>query len=119
MIGQTLTGMSATDLGGAIRERRVSAREVVEAHVNRIEAVDARLNAVVIPTFERALAEADLADEAIARGEPVGPLLAYPSRSKSSSRSPALMPRSACEPASAIGPPATAHWWQSCAGPAP
>ena len=68
MIGQTLTGMSATDLGGAIRERRVSAREVVEAHVNRIEAVDARLNAVVIPTFERALAEADLADEAIARG---------------------------------------------------
>ena len=78
MIGQTLTGMSATDLAGAIRERRVSAREVVEAHVNRIEAVDVRLNAVVIPTFERALADADLADEAIASGVPVGPLHGVP-----------------------------------------
>ncbi|MCH8185587.1 MAG: amidase [Chloroflexi bacterium] len=78
VIGQTLTGMSATDLAEAIRERRLSAREVVEAHVNRIEAVDVRLNAVVIPTFERALAEADLADAAIARGERVGPLHGVP-----------------------------------------
>ena len=78
MISQTITGMSTSDLAKAVRDRRASAREVVEAHINRIEAVNGRLNAVVIPLFERAMDEADSADEAVARGEDLGPLHGVP-----------------------------------------
>ncbi len=38
--------MSATDLAGAIRSRQVSSREVIEAHLQRIEAVDPSVNAI-------------------------------------------------------------------------
>ena len=78
MISQTLAGMGATELAQAVRDRRASAREVVKAHIDRVEAVNGRLNAVVIPLFERAMAEADSADEAVARGERLGPLHGVP-----------------------------------------
>ena len=42
VISQAITGMSATELAEAIRDRRASAREVVEAHINRVEAVHGR-----------------------------------------------------------------------------
>jgi len=70
-----LTGASATSLA-MIAGREVSAREVIEAHVHRIEAVDGQLNAVVQLAAERALASA--ADGAVARGESLGPLHGVP-----------------------------------------
>jgi len=73
-----LTFRSATALARAIREREVSSREVVEAHLRRIEAVNAKLNAVVQLTAERALERAGEADDALARGEAWGPLHGVP-----------------------------------------
>jgi amidase len=52
----------ATTLARAIRDRRVSSVEVVEAHLRRIEAVNPRLNAVVQLSAERARDEARAAD---------------------------------------------------------
>jgi two-component system NarL family sensor kinase len=56
-----LTGASATSLARLIAGREVTAREAVEAHLRRIEAVDAQVNAVVQLDAERALSSADTA----------------------------------------------------------
>src|SRR4051812_31893932 len=71
------TTMSATRLAGAIRSRELSSVDVVMAHLERIESVNPRLNAVVqlSPT---ALDDARLADAALARGEPTGALHGVP-----------------------------------------
>ncbi|MBO0775549.1 MAG: amidase [Actinobacteria bacterium] len=53
-----------------LRRREVSAREVIAAHIERIEAADGAVNAVVTRCFGQASARAAAADEALARGEP-------------------------------------------------
>jgi amidase len=69
---------SATALARAIRTKQVSALEVVDAYLARIEAVNPRLNAVVQVTAEQARAGARAADSALARGETAGPLHGVP-----------------------------------------
>src|SRR3954452_16838754 len=56
----------------------VSAREVVAAHIDRIRVVNPRLNAVVVPLFEHAMAEAAASDERRRRSESLGPLEGVP-----------------------------------------
>lgn len=73
-----LTSASATSLARLIAGRAVTAREAVEAHLRRIEAVDGQVNAVVQLDAERALSSADAADGAVAHGEPLGPLHGVP-----------------------------------------
>jgi amidase len=68
---------SATDLTQALAVRRVSARELLNASIRRIEAFDAKVNAVVVRDFDRARAAADAADAALDRGER-RPLLGLP-----------------------------------------
>ena len=71
-------------LAGAIREGRVSSVEVVDACLARIDAVNPALNAVVQLRADEALADARRADEAVARGELVGPLHGVPMTIKDS-----------------------------------
>ena len=73
-----LTWCSAGELARLVAAGTVSAREVVEAHIDRIEAVDERLNAVIARRFDDARAEADAVDAARARGETLGPLAGVP-----------------------------------------
>jgi amidase len=68
----------AIALAGMLRRREVSAREVVAAHIERTEAVDGAVNALVTRSFETALATAASADESMARGEAVGLLHGLP-----------------------------------------
>jgi len=68
----------AAELARGIAERRWSAREIVAAHIARIEAVDPVLNAVVVRRFDAARAEADRADLAVRDGTPLGPLHGVP-----------------------------------------
>lgn len=65
---------SATELAKLIRNRDVSSREVVTAHLDRIEAVNDKVNAVTAVLAEQSLAAADLAD----RQSPKGPLHGVP-----------------------------------------
>lgn len=58
----------ATELARLVRERRVSAVEVVQAHLDRMEAVGAGVNAVVTVAAEQALAAARATDRAVAAG---------------------------------------------------
>ena len=61
-----------------MRSKEVSAREVTEAHLARIELVNPRLNAIVTLHADEALAAARRADEAHARGEALGLLHGLP-----------------------------------------
>ena len=79
-----LRTLSATSLARLIREGRVSSRQVVDAHIARIETVNPRINAMVMPRFEQARAEAELADEAVRRGGGLGPLHGVPCTIKES-----------------------------------
>jgi amidase len=73
-----LCAYDAVTLAVMLRRREVCAREVIAAHVERIETVDETVNAVVTRTFDTALAQAALADDALARGEEPGPLHGLP-----------------------------------------
>ena len=70
--------LPATELAALLRRRELSAREVVQAHLDQIERVNPQVNAVVTLVAERALDEARAADERLAAGEPVGPLHGLP-----------------------------------------
>jgi len=69
---------TATELVRLVRDRELSAREVMEAHLAQIDRVNPAVNAIVTLLPERALKQADAADEALARGEDVGPLHGLP-----------------------------------------
>ncbi|MCA9187434.1 MAG: amidase [Planctomycetales bacterium] len=75
---ETLTAMSAAELAAGIAGKQFTSREVVQAHIDRIEATHEQLNAVVVPRFEQALTEADGADAVVRRGEPLLPLHGVP-----------------------------------------
>ena len=64
----------ATELARLIADRKVSSVEVVEAHLHRIEAVNPKVNAIVRVLADEARAGAALADQAVARGDRLGPL---------------------------------------------
>jgi amidase len=68
----------AVALAGAIAARQVSSREVVEAHLERIEAVNGSVNAVTRVLSESALEAANRADAAVARGDALGPFHGVP-----------------------------------------
>ena len=71
--------MTATEMFQKIRDKQLSCREVMAAHLNQIERVNPIVNAIVtrIPA-EQALARADAADEALAQGKAIGPLHGLP-----------------------------------------
>jgi amidase len=69
---------SAIELAAAIRARRVSATEVLEAHLAQIEQHNPVLNAIVITDIEGARARAHEADAALEHGEVWGPLHGVP-----------------------------------------
>ena len=61
---------SAKSLADLIRRKKVSAREVLEAHLKQIERVNPKVNAIVTLVPDQALETAKLCDEAAARGRP-------------------------------------------------
>ncbi len=71
---QDLAFAGPAALAKLVREREVKPRELVELCLNRIEAIDPRLNAFRVVMAEEALAEAD----AIGSGESDGPLAGVP-----------------------------------------
>lgn len=69
---------SAATIARHIAAGELSAVEVLEPHLARIEDVDRKLNAVVVRRFEAARAEARAVDDCRRRGEPLGPLAGVP-----------------------------------------
>jgi amidase len=69
---------TAREMVGAIRDRTISARELLELHLHRIAERNPELNAIVSLDEERARTGAAAADEATARGDRIGPLHGLP-----------------------------------------
>lgn len=65
-------GCSAVEISAGIRSGKWSVQEVVEAHIDRIEQVNPRLNAVIWPLFGRARQEAERADKILAQSRALG-----------------------------------------------
>ena len=74
---QLLT-LSAREQARLIRERRISSRELIQAHLDRIAAVNPVLNAAVEVLAEPALDDAARADRELATGNLRGPLHGVP-----------------------------------------
>jgi len=68
----------AREMVAAVRAREISARELLELHLARIDEVNPVVNAVVSLGAERAHEEAQAADERLSRGDEVGPLHGLP-----------------------------------------
>ena len=69
---------AARDQAAAVRRREISARELLDLHLERIAARNPELNAIVSLDEERARAGAAAADDALASGAEVGPLHGLP-----------------------------------------
>jgi amidase len=72
------TTATATELLGALADRSLSSRELLDHLLGAVERENPRLNAVVTLDAERAREAAAAADRATARGEPTGPLHGLP-----------------------------------------
>ena len=75
---------NAVELVQAIKRRTLSVREVMQAHADRIEQVNGKINALVSLDLDRALEAANAADIRLARGEQPGPLFGLPVAHKDS-----------------------------------
>ena len=63
-----LCDLSATELVARMQRKELSARDVMAAHLARIERVNPNVNAIVTLVADRAMADAARADELLARG---------------------------------------------------
>ncbi len=81
---RSLIGETATALVKAIKAKKVSVLEVLQAHLACIETRNGAINAIVTLDEERAIMRAKEADEALARGEDWGPLHGLPMTIKDS-----------------------------------
>jgi Asp-tRNA(Asn)/Glu-tRNA(Gln) amidotransferase A subunit family amidase len=77
-MGDELRNMPAWEVAALVKARTVSPVEVVEASLARIEALDPVLHAFITVATDRAVRRARWAEEAIRRGEDVGPLHGVP-----------------------------------------
>jgi amidase len=74
----SLLSLSATKQAALIRGRQLSSVELIQAHLNHISDANPAINAVVELLGGRALDQARVADEALARGQSCGPLHGVP-----------------------------------------
>ena len=70
--------LSAADLAARIASKQVSAREAASSALDRLDAVNPQINAVVDHRPGDVLRQADAVDAAVARGERLGPLAGVP-----------------------------------------
>jgi amidase len=74
----TIWQWSAVETAAAIRDGRTTAQEVVQAHLQRMRAVNPKLNAVVVDLGEQAIEAAQAADRVQRQGGATGPLHGVP-----------------------------------------
>ena len=79
-----LAFLSAHELARRIRRMEVSALEVLDLHLSRVDRLDGAIRSVAVLDAERARERARAADAALARGESWGPLHGVPMTVKES-----------------------------------
>ena len=74
----SIVNLTALDMVQSIRGKEISCREVMESHIEQIEDINPKVNAIVTLDVDKGLKEADAADKAIGRGDDVGLLHGIP-----------------------------------------
>jgi aspartyl-tRNA(Asn)/glutamyl-tRNA(Gln) amidotransferase subunit A len=70
--------LDATELAARIRTKQLSPREVVQAHLDRISAVNPKVNAIVTLMADEALSAARVAEATVMSGATLGPFHGVP-----------------------------------------
>ena len=78
IVTEDLCFTPATQLAAMLRAKKISARELMQAHLAQIERVNPSVNAIVTLVADKAMADAAAADQELARGKPRGPLHGLP-----------------------------------------
>ncbi len=73
-----ICSMTAVDMAGLIRSKKLSARETMAAHLKQIDRLNPRVNSIVTLIADQAMSNAAKADEAQAHGAELGPLHGLP-----------------------------------------
>src|SRR5260221_5314033 len=76
--GDDLCYLTAREMARLLRAKKLSARELLDAHRARIERLNPKVNAIVTLVADQARERAKQADEAMARGKPLGVLHGLP-----------------------------------------
>ena len=79
---EDIVTLGAVEMAAQIRAGHLSARDVMQAHLARIEAVNPKVNAIVTLHAEQAMAASLAADEAQARASRSGRCTACRSRTR-------------------------------------
>ena len=74
----SIVNLTALEMVQLIRSKEISCREVMESHIEQIEDINPKVNAIVTLDVDKGLKEADAADKAIGRGDDVGLLHGIP-----------------------------------------
>ena len=79
-----LAFLSATQLAAKIQNKEISAVELLNHYLGRVDQYNGDLNAIVVDIREKALKDAEAVDTKMARGESCGPLHGVPMTVKES-----------------------------------
>ena len=86
-MGKTMSELafaSATELAAKIRDKEISAEELLQLYLQRVDKYNPALNAIIVDIRDAALTRAREIDAALARGEDLGPLAGVPMTVKES-----------------------------------
>ena len=75
---------SATELAAKIKNKEISSVELLQHYLERVDKYNPELNAIIVDIRDEALAEAERKDQALAKGDAVGPLHGVPMTVKES-----------------------------------
>ena len=75
---------SASDLAACIKARDIGCVELLNLYFDRVDRINADLNAIIVQIRDAAMARAEEADQALAKGEDWGPLHGVPMTTKES-----------------------------------
>src|SRR5476651_2705207 len=75
---------TAKQLAAAIRKKKIGCLELLDLYIERVEAHNPKLNAVIASDFEGARKRAKAADRAVKAGKKLGPLHGVPMTIKES-----------------------------------
>ncbi len=73
-----IINLTAMDMREKLKNKEISARDIVEAHIDRLQKMEEDLNAFITISKKEALNAADIIDEKIKRGEKLGSLAGIP-----------------------------------------
>ena len=77
-----IVNLTATEMVSGIRSKSFSARELMESHLEMIDLVNPKVNAIVTLHADLGIKGADLADKAVAKGDELGVLHGLPTAHK-------------------------------------